>query len=210
MALRNAAAAVELPREPETGDLFENDEVFQQEAPRDKPASKPAAPKPVAKQPVATSGNLEVVASQEINAPAIVPARPVGNVIPLKAASAAYMEFQNVIALDSVESMGVGAMPRVTVDLGGFQLDKEDLGPRIKLDLMSWNYRYMCVTGAPGEEARKMIRVSYDGVTCSGTGESVQDVMASFRDAGYDGAGIKCYIDLWGQLLYANGRLNPF
>ncbi len=118
---------------------------------------------------------------------------------------AAYSDFHNVISLEDVEGMGVGAFPRVTVDLGGFMLDKEEIGSEIRLDLLSWNFRYMVTTGANDEEAKKKVKVSYDGETVAGTGESVKDAVETFKEEGYEDASCKCYVDLWGSLITKGG-----
>ena len=120
--------------------------------------------------------------------------------------AAAYSDYQNVISLEDVESMGVGAFPRVTVDLGGFMLDKEEIGNEVRLDLFSWNFRYMVTTGANDEEAKKKVKVSYDGVTVADTGESLKDAVDAFKEEGYEAASCKCYVDLWGSLVTKNGK----
>lgn len=118
----------------------------------------------------------------------------------------AFSDLQNVIALEDVESMGVGAFPRVTVDLGGFMLDKEEIGTEIRLELMSWNFRYMVTTGANDEEAKKKVKISYDGETVMGTGERIADAVAAFKEEGYEKAECKTYADLWGSLAFKGGE----
>lgn len=118
----------------------------------------------------------------------------------------AFSDLQNVIALEDVEAMGVGAFPRVTVDLGGFMLDKEEIGSEIKIELLSWNFRYMVTTGSNDEEAKKKVKVSYDGETIVGTGESVKSAVEAFKEEGYEDAECKGYADLWGSLAVKSGK----
>lgn len=119
----------------------------------------------------------------------------------------AFTDLQNVIALDDVEAMGVGAFPRVTVDLGGFMLDKEEIGGEIKAELLSWNFRYMVTTGSNDEEAKKKVKVSYDGVTVIGGEETCEQAIAAFKEEGYEKADMKCYVDLWASLVSKKGEL---
>jgi hypothetical protein len=122
----------------------------------------------------------------------------------------AFSEFENAIPLEDVAAMGVGAFPRITVDTGGFSEDNKDLGKEIRLELMSWNNRYMIVPGTKDDETKKFVKISYDGETISDTGESVKDylqhlkVVQEFKDAN-----CKQYIDLWGSLVYASGEIIP-
>ena len=118
---------------------------------------------------------------------------------------AAYADYHNTISLEDVESMGVGAFPRVTVDLGGFMLDDEEIGSEIRIDMLSWNFRYMITTGANDEEAKKKVKVSYDGETVADTGETVKDAVEAFKEEGYEKAACKCYVDLWGSLMTKKG-----
>lgn len=119
---------------------------------------------------------------------------------------AAYNDFQDVITTEEVQSLGVGAFPRVTIDLGGFTLDKEELGTEIKLDLISWNNRWMITTGAQDDESKKKVKVSHDNETISDTGETIREVLEQFREDGYTKAACKGYIDLWGMLTFAKGK----
>lgn len=117
----------------------------------------------------------------------------------------AFADLQNTISLEDVESMGVGAFPRVTVDLGGFMLDDQEIGSEIKVELLSWNFRYMVTTGANDEEAKKKVKVSYDGETVADTGEAIADAVQAFKEEGYEKAGCKTYVDLWGSLCNKKG-----
>lgn len=144
--------------------------------------------------------------AEEVTATAISKAKTTAVSTPRPRIMAAYCEWQNAITPQEVASLGVGAFPRITVDLGGFVMDKDPLGQEIKIDLVSWNNRYMVTTGANDDEAKGKVKVSYDGETIMETGESVAEVLAQFREDGYTKAACKGYIDLFGMLTYANGK----
>lgn len=119
----------------------------------------------------------------------------------------ALTEFQDVIGQDDIEALGIGAFPRITADLSGLVQDKtKELGKSIKLELLSWNLRYIVTPGVDNDEANSLVRYSNDGVTISGTGESVADYVKQLRDVdGYEKASIKTYMDLWGNLAEVDG-----
>ena len=144
--------------------------------------------------------------AEEVTATAISKAKTTAVSTPRPRIMAAYCEWQNAITPQEVASLGVGAFPRITVDLGGFVMDKDPLGQEIKIDLVSWNNRFMVTTGADDEESKKKIKVSYDGETIMETGESVAEVLAQLREDGYTKASCKGYVDLFGMLVFANGK----
>lgn len=120
---------------------------------------------------------------------------------PLKA-QAAFGDYEQ--ALPDVD---FGTFPRITVDLGGFEMDKEVLGDTIKLELMSWAHRYVITPGSDDKEANERVKYSNDGVTLSdGSGVTVVDYLNQLKEVhGYDKASKKAYIDLTG-LLVAKGE----
>lgn len=121
----------------------------------------------------------------------------------------AYTTYANVISPEDIEAIGSGTFPRVTCDVGGAQLDKrEELGKVIKLELVSWNYRYVVTTGAKTDdsEANALVRFSYDGETISGTGQKIAEYIAFLKMEGYDKANVKTYLELWGNLSAKNGQ----
>lgn len=119
----------------------------------------------------------------------------------------ALTEFQNAIPIETIEGMGVGGLPRVTVDLGGFALDGDKpLGNQIKIQMLSWNNRYIVASGSTDAEAKEFFKVSYDGVTCT-DGTAVDEYLKWLKEVkGYEKASKKTYIDLWGYLIAANGK----
>lgn len=116
---------------------------------------------------------------------------------PIKAAPA-FNDFED--ALPEVE---FGTFPRITADLGGFEMDKEVIGDTIKLEMMSWNHRYVVTPGSDDKEASELVRYSNDGVMLAdGSGVTVADYLNTLKTVhGYEGASVKNYIDLTGLLV---------
>lgn len=120
-------------------------------------------------------------------------------------------EFQDAIPLEMRETIGFSAVPVITVDSGGgFWINKTEkkLGDTIKVDLISFNLRWVITPGADDDEATEHVRYSSDGVTIDTTGESVTDYIRNLREVeGYKKAAKKAYIDLWVELVEANGAV---
>lgn len=124
---------------------------------------------------------------------------------PIKA-TAAFAEYEG--ALPEVE---FGTFPRITVDLGGFEMEKEVLGETIKLEMMSWAHRYVVTPGSDDKEANERVKYSNDGVTLSdGSGVTVLDYLNTLKNVhGYDNASKKAYIDLTGLLVTKGDKAVP-
>lgn len=139
-------------------------------------------------------------------APAAAPtavAKPVAKFVP------ALSEYNNAIPIETIEGMGIGGLPRVTVDLGGFTMQEKPLGNQIKIQLLSWNVKYAIVTGSTDAEANEHYKVSYDGVNLVGGG-NVEEYLSWLKNVkGYEKAAKKQYVDLWGFLTFANGKDLP-
>ena len=119
----------------------------------------------------------------------------------------ALTDLQNAIGIGTIEGMGVGGLPRVTVDLGGFMLDATTtLGTQIKIQLMSWNVKYAITAGSDDKEGKDMYKISYDGENLVGGGTVDEYINWLKTVKGYDKAGKKQYIDLWAVMLEANGK----
>ena len=147
----------------------------------------------VANEPEALKGTDVVVANQ--SAMALALKKPTG-----------LDEAQNVIGIDMLETMGIGAFPRITVDQGGFSEDKtKELGKAIKIELLSWNYVTLITTGEKdNKEADKLIRNSYDHVNVTGEGCTVDEYIARLREQGYEKAGSKKYVEIYANLLWTS------
>lgn len=114
----------------------------------------------------------------------------------------AFKEYHNQIDLETVADIGQGSMPKVTVDRGGFEVEKKELGENITIELVSFNDRYVLTPGVDGEEAKKLVKYSYDGVhVADDSGMLVKDYIDFLKEEGYPRAEAKRYIDLWAMLM---------
>lgn len=109
---------------------------------------------------------------------------------------------QGVFPQETLETMGIGAFPRVTVDQGGFSRNKTDfLGAWIDFELISWNLVTLVTCNVQNDkEADKLIRSSYDHKTIPGTNQTVDEYVAELKEMGYKDAGTKKYAELYGML----------
>lgn len=123
--------------------------------------------------------------------------------------SAAFQDYENIIELDTVEGMS-GSFPKVTADLGGLDFGDKKVCQEIKVELISYNRRYLASTGTQGEDAKKFLRTSYDGVTIPGHTETLQEYVQYLKDVeGYTKAGIRDYMDLWVMVVEEDGQVVP-
>lgn len=117
-------------------------------------------------------------------------------------------EFKNVIDPSSLQ---FNTFNRVTVDLGGFEdAEGNDLGETIKIQLMSYNERFVVSPGVQDDDATAFVKYSLDGKTIDGTGESVADYLKMLRETeGYKEASCKKYLAIYGFLTEAKGKEIP-
>lgn len=153
------------------------------------PAEKPATAKPSASTAVAAKpANTAVAAS------------------PL-ASGTAMKQLEWAIPASDLENLGIGVFPRITVDLGGFSVDKtvKALGSKIKLSIISWNPVWLVTTGEQNnKEADKLIRSSYDGINLKGGEGNVADYVKRLKEVeGYGKAGVKQYVEMYANLVWA-------
>lgn len=156
---------------------------------------------PAAAAPTPTPGDVAKAAATT----AIAKAQTTAVAKPLKA-TAAFGDFED--ALPEVE---FGTFPRITADLGGFEKDKDVIGETIKVEMMSWNHRYVVTPGSDNKEASELVRYSNDGVMLAdGSGVAVADYLNTLKTVhGYEDASVKTYIDLTGLLVEAGGKEIP-
>lgn len=120
---------------------------------------------------------------------------------------AAYAEFQDVFDADTVAGMAL-SVPAIKGQQGGCYHDTTNFGERIKVEIISWNYRWMITSGLqskdPGyEESKQYIANSYDGVMVHGKDMSVEDYLHMLRDElAYNKASKSQYIDLFGLVTW--------
>lgn len=124
---------------------------------------------------------------------------------PSKKMQLAFAEQQNVFDTATVEGLSL-ASPRLKGEQGSIFKGDEDLGSKIRFELVSWNKRWAIGTGSDDKEARDYFKVSYDGETVSGDGSSVADYLESLRAQGFDKARMSPYGDLWGFITWTETK----
>ena len=140
---------------------------------------------------------------QKAETPAAAPKSPGTAVSPLTAGTA-IKQLQNAIPTSDLESLGIGVFPRITVGLDGFSRDKtKELGKKIAIEVLSWNYIWMVTAGEQNEESNKLIRTSYDGKNLKGGEGSVEDYVKYLKSEGYDKAATKQYAEVYCNLLWS-------
>lgn len=113
---------------------------------------------------------------------------------------AAFSDKEEAIAIAQVEQWKMAA-PAITGENGAAKHSVlGPLGQKIRLNVESYNLRYMAVPGSNDKEAKDKCRDSYDKETLSGDGTSLQGYIESLKAMGYDKARLETYVDLWGYL----------
>lgn len=161
----------------------------------------------VATETAAVEASAPAAAATETAAPAAAVAvrPPAGALANALRRATALDASEGVIELTTLETMGIGAFPRITVDQGGFSENKTKfLGSGIKIEVLSWNYVTLITTGEKDDkEADKLIRSSYDHVNIPGEGKTVDAYMAELREQGYDKTASKKYVEIYANLLWS-------
>lgn len=164
----------------------------------------PATPAAEAAAPEAPAAEAEAAKTTAV----VVQNAKAGAVAVTKKLTGALSEYEN--QFDSA-SIGFGTFPRVTVGLDGFSKDATtDLGKEIKIEVMSYNNRWVASPGTDDEEAKKHVRYSNDGKTIASTGDdNGMDIMEYIQEMktvhGLSDAGLKEYLAIYGFLTFANG-----
>lgn len=99
-------------------------------------------------------------------------------------------------------SLDFDTFKRVTCGLDGFSDDqKKEMGKQVKMQLMSWNERYIVTTTVDNDEANALVKYSLDGKSIDGTGQLVADYIKFLVSEGYESACSKKYYALYGFLV---------
>lgn len=118
---------------------------------------------------------------------------------------AAFQEFEGQLDVDTVRALGVGSFPKLVADRAGFELGegkaKQEFGDWVEFEMFSWNRRTVVTPGVDGEDAKALLRTSYDGETLENDARSAKDYLAFLKEEGYTRAAIKGYIDTWGFIV---------
>lgn len=164
------------------------------------PAEKPSTVSTEQAAPAATQEPAQATTTEV----AVRPAASVSTAVKKPKYQQALVDYENVIDPTSVE---FNTFRRITVGLDGFEDDqKVDLGKELRLELMSFNDRWVVSPGTQDKEATDFVRYSADGKTIDGTGQDINEYLDELiKVEGYKDAAIKRYMSIYGFLTYANG-----
>jgi hypothetical protein len=112
--------------------------------------------------------------------------------------------------MDKMDPLPIGTLPRLKASNGQvFNSDDTKLGAWVKLQLLSYNYRWQVSPGEDGTEAAKLLRTSFDGKSLEDGSGSIEDYVAHLKSEGYEKATCKKYLDVIGFLQEAASSTAP-
>ena len=114
----------------------------------------------------------------------------------------AFADRNNVFDTATVEGLALAA-PAAKGEQGSVFVGEVDLGSKVRFELISFNHRWTVGTGETDSESKEKFRVSLDGKTLSGTGDSLADYVESLKAEGYSKAKVSPYLDLWGFVTWS-------
>jgi hypothetical protein len=212
-----ATAVIDKPAEIKAVEL-----AVQSETPAAETASTVAAPASeaeaqkataeAAKTPVTESKPAAAAAAASAETAVVIAEAKAGALAVSKKFIGALSDKENVFPPGTLD---FNTFPRVTVGLDGFsQDDGKDLGKEIKIEVMSYNTRWVASPGDDSDEAKKHVRYSTDGKFIASNGDdNGQEVQAYIQELkvshGYEDAGLKEYLSIYGFLTSANGESIP-
>lgn len=178
-----------------------------------------------AEQPAAETAAAEVevaeTATEAQAAPAASESTAVAVAAPAGGAVAVTKKFVGALAgkenqLDPA-SLDFNTFPRITVGLDGFSNDSDvDLGKEIRLEVLSFNDRYVLSPGTDDDESKVHVRYSLDGKTIQSSdtdeynGMACADYISLLQNThGLDNASMKKYLSVYGMMIYANDAPIP-
>jgi hypothetical protein len=114
----------------------------------------------------------------------------------------AFSHLEWVLTEEQVSELAVST-PRIKAEQGEAYLKDKALGKSIRMDVVSWNKRYLISTGLSSNdggyaESLGFLRTSYDGATIFGEGTTISDYLAELKNLGYRNAKVSPYVDLFG------------
>lgn len=119
-----------------------------------------------------------------------------------KGFSAALTHLELQFDIDTVRSLGVGTLPKLSADRAGFELgegkDKKEYGDWVNFKIVSYNSRWLVTSGVEGEAGVELLRTSYDGETLEGENLNVKEYLGYLKEEGYPKADVRQYVDLYG------------
>jgi len=116
--------------------------------------------------------------------------------------SMAFAEYQDMFPTEAVTGLSM-AVPRVKAEQGAAYVGETSLGSKIRIEIESWNYRWLLSAGLDSKdsgykESMEYLATSYDNETVNGKDTSVDDYLAGLKAMNYDKARKSLYIDLFG------------
>lgn len=121
---------------------------------------------------------------------------------PAKKMKLAFSDKKDVFDTTTVEGLSLAA-PRIKGEQGSLFKGEEDLGSKIRFEIVSWNNRWAIGTGENDAEAKEYFRVSYDNHTISGEDTLVSDYVESLKAEGFTKARVSPYLDVWGFVTWS-------
>ncbi len=101
----------------------------------------------------------------------------------------------NPLFIDAVQDAAYGTFPSITANNGTHMAGDRDLGKILKFQAIVSNNIVKVIPGSNDEEAKEYFAVSADGEFVK-DGRSVQEAIQDAKDAGYEKATSKDYIDV--------------
>jgi hypothetical protein len=119
-----------------------------------------------------------------------------------KFSMAAFAEYQDMFPTEAVTGLSM-AVPRVKAEQGAAYVGEISLGSKIRIEIESWNYRWLLSAGLDSKdsgykESMEYLATSYDNETVNGKDTSVNDYLAGLKAMNYNKARKSLYIDLFG------------
>ena len=104
------------------------------------------------------------------------------------------------------------AVERVKAEQGACYIGNDSLGTRCRVEIISWNYRWILSPGLqskdPGyEESKQYLANTYDNQTVYGKDVTVEEYLQDLKEThAYDKANKSMYIDLFGMLTWTEKK----
>ena len=108
----------------------------------------------------------------------------------------AFTDKFNVFDTPTVEALALAA-PRITGEQGSFFKKGEEIGSKIRVEIISYNNRWVVGTGENDREAKDFFKVSFDNMTISGSGEDFHAYLEGLKAQGFQKARISPYLDIF-------------